>query len=242
MAIERIHGIVTDIVRHSDRHNIVTLFTREKGSVSFLTSARSGRSDKIRNARLQLLSVVESDVNFKGTSRLPSLSSVTTVDVWKDMYFNPVKGAIVMFIAEFLHRYLREAAPDPLFWDFVRESLRILDERRVGTSNFHISFLKSALQFAGISPDMSDYEKGDYFDMCSGVFVAERPAHNYFLYPEEASFLPKFMRINFNNDKFFRFRAGERKRVMGSLLRYYSVHFPGMAAMRSPSVLAEVFS
>ncbi|MDE6682692.1 MAG: recombination protein O N-terminal domain-containing protein, partial [Muribaculaceae bacterium] len=52
MPIERVTGIVTDIVRHNDRHNIVTLFRRSRGRVSFLSPAGSGKAGRARNARL----------------------------------------------------------------------------------------------------------------------------------------------------------------------------------------------
>ncbi|MDE5869221.1 MAG: DNA repair protein RecO, partial [Muribaculaceae bacterium] len=160
MAVERITGIVTDIVKHNDRHNIVRLFTRSRGMVSFLSPVGSGKSGKARNARMQLLSVVESDVNFRDTRSLQSLGAITLHKVWRDLYFNPVKSAIVMFISEFLTRYLRDASPEPLLWDYIVASIENLDTRKHGVGNFHISFLLSFLQFAGISPDMSDYETG----------------------------------------------------------------------------------
>lgn len=242
MPIERITGIVTDIVRHNDRHNIVTLFTRTRGRVSFLSSAGQGKTGRARNARLQLLAIVESDVNFRENKSLQTLSTISTPVIWRDIYFNPVKSAMVMFISEFLNRYLRDASPEPLLWDYVARSLAILDSQRGRCGNFHLSFLIGFLQFAGITPDTHDYEAGDIFDMQAGQMVAYRPGHNNFLPPDETSFLPKLLRMNFANDRFFRFRSGERRIILSKLLQYYAVHFPGMANLRSPEILAEVFS
>lgn len=242
MPIERITGIVTDIVRHNDRHNIVTLFTRSRGRISFLSSASQGKAGRARNARLQLLAIVESDVNFKESKTLQTLASISTPVIWRDIYFNPVKSAMVMFISEFLNRYLRDASPEPLLWDYVVHTMSILDSRRGPCSNFHISFLVGFLQFAGITPDTHDYEAGDIFDMQGGQMVAYRPAHSNFLPPDETSFLPKLLRMNFDNDRCFRFRVGERRIILSKLLQYYAVHFPGMANLRSPEILAEVFS
>lgn len=242
MPIERITGIVTDLIRHNDRHNIVSLFTRERGRVSLLAGAGGGKSGRMRNARLQPLSVIESDVNFRAGKSLQNLGTVSLREIWRELYFNPVKSAIVMFLCEFLNRYLRDSAPEPLLWDYVVESLRELDSRRKGISNFHIAFLTGFLHFAGISPDLSELERGDYFDMQAGIAVAERPGHRHYLFPQEASFLPLLMRMNFSNDRLFRFRAGERRILLQKLLEYYAVHFPGMAGMKSPAILEEIFS
>lgn len=242
MPIERITGIVTDIVRHNDRHNIVSLFTRSRGRVSFLSPASSGKTGRARNARLQLLSVVESDVNFRENRELQTLGNVSLERIWRDIYFNPVKGAIVMFLSEFLNRYLREAAPEPLLWDYVYLSLANLDSRKGGCANFHLSFLIGFLHFAGITPDITGIEKGDYFDMQAGLAVVERPLHKNFLYPSETVFLPLMLRMNMNNDQHFRFKNGERREILRKILQYYSIHFPGLTNLKSPEILGEVFS
>ncbi|MDE5806960.1 MAG: DNA repair protein RecO C-terminal domain-containing protein [Muribaculaceae bacterium] len=242
MAIERITGIVTDIVRHNDRNSIVSLFTRTRGRIAFLSPVGSGKTGRARNARLQPLSIVESDVNFKESKSLQTLGAVAYGVVWKDLYFNPVKSAIVMFLSEFLNRYLRDAAPEPLLWDYVARSLALLDERRGRCGNFHLSFLTGFLQFAGITPDIHDLETGEYFDMQAGRAVPERPRHNNVLSPAETSFLPRLLRMNFENDRCFRFKAGERRMILSRMLQYYSVHYPGMANLKSPDILAEVFS
>ncbi|MDE7414337.1 MAG: DNA repair protein RecO C-terminal domain-containing protein [Muribaculaceae bacterium] len=242
MAIERITGIVTDIVRYNDRHNIVGLYTRERGRISFLVPATGGKGGRARNARLQLLSAVESDVNFKENKSIQSLSKVGLKEVWRDIYFNPLKSALAIFIAEFLSRYLREAAPEPLLWDYILESLRILDNRKKHCANFHISFLIGMLHFAGITPDISDIEPGDFFDMPSGHCVPEHPSHRSFLSPEETRVLPVLIRMNYTNDRLFKFRGEERRRILNRILQYYAVHFPGMSSLRSPEILGEVFA
>lgn len=242
MAVERILGIVTDIVRHNDRYNIVRLYTRSRGMISFLSPAGTGRSGRARNARLQLLSVVESDVNFREPRQLQSLGAITLHRIWRDLYFNPVKSSIVMFLSEFLTRYLRESLPEPLLWDFIVETIANLDLRKGKTGNFHLSFLIGFLQFAGIAPDMGEYERGDYFDMRAGMAVAERPLHRDFLYPSEAEFLNVLLRMNVKNDSVFKFKKGERKIILEKLLHYYSIHFPGTGNLKSPEILSEVFT
>ena len=242
MAVERITGIVTDIVKHNDRHNIVRVFTRSRGMVSFLSPVGSGRSGRARNARMQLLSVIESDVNFRDSRSLQSLGAITLGRVWRDLYFNPVKGSIVMFISEFLTRYLRDASPEPLLWEYVVASVDNLDNRKGGIGNFHISFLLGLLQFAGITPDLSEYEKGDYFDMRAGYVVAERPLHRDFLYPEETEIMRNVLRMDMRNDVAFKFKKGERKLVLEKVLQYYSIHYPGIGNLKSLEILSEVFS
>lgn len=241
MASEKIQGIVTDVISHNDRHNVVTLFTRSRGRIPFVSAAGGGKGTKIRNARLQPLSVIEADVTFRENRELQLLSSFRPLEVWRDLYFNPVKSSIVMFLSEFLHKYLKDAQPDSLLWDYVFGSLRDLDNQREGLANFHLSFMIGMMQFAGIFPDVEDWEKGDWFDMQAGIMVADRPLHFDYLDPLQTEALQTLLRMNRRNSRYFKFNSPQRREILRELLHYYGVHFPGLNNLKSPSILAELW-
>lgn len=242
MASEKIQGIVTNIIRHTDRHNVVTLFTRTRGRISFVSASGAGRGGRMRNARLQPMAMIEADVTFRENRDLQLLSSFRPLEVWHDIYFNPVKSSLVMFLSEFLHRYLREAQPDPLFWDYVAGALKELDRRPGGIVNFHLAFMIGMMNFAGIFPDTEEWEKGDWFDMQAGMIVAERPPHFDFLDPFQTAALPLLLRMNMGNYPFFKFNNSQRREILRELLHYYGVHFPGLNNLKSPAVLEELWN
>ena len=242
MAIEKIQGIVIDIIKHNDRHNVVTLFTRNRGRVAFLSPTGSGKSARMRNARLQPLSVIETDVNMRQNRELQLLGAVTPYEIWRDLYFNPVKSSIVLFISEFLNRYFRDASPESTAWEFLIAAIRSLDNMQKGLANFHIWFLIRFLDIAGISPDLSNYEDGDCFDMRAGIPVVDGSLHRDILSPEETRILLLLSRITLNNMHHYRLTGSDRRRLLDRLLRYYSIHFPGLSSLKSPDILSEVFS
>lgn len=241
MAIEKILGIVTDVVRHSDRHNVVTLYTRHQGRVSLLSSAGNGKTARLRNASLMPLSVISADINFHPTRELQFLGKFSREALWKDLYFNPVKSAIGMFLSEFLNTYLRQSAPDPNLWDFIVRSVARLDGMDRGLANFHLAFLIEFLGPAGIRPDLSEWRDDAWFDMRGGVMTLLPPGHRDSMSPAESAVLPLLSRMNLRTAPLFRFSAAQRRRLLQGLLHYYSLHFPGLSNLRSPSVLAEVF-
>ncbi|MDE6392379.1 MAG: DNA repair protein RecO C-terminal domain-containing protein [Muribaculaceae bacterium] len=241
MAIEKITGIVTDVVKHSDRHNVVTLFTRHHGRVSLLSSAGTGKTARMRNASLMPLSVISADINFNPTRELQFLGKFSRDILWKDLYFNPVKSAVGIFISEFLNTYLRHSAPDPALWEFIVTSIRRLDAGRSGLANFHLAFLIEFLGYAGIRPDLTEWRDDAWFDMRGGTMSVMPPGHRDTLSPQEAAVLPLLARMNLRTAHLFRFSAPRRRELLGGLLRYYSLHFPGLSGLKSPAVLAEVF-
>lgn len=239
---EKITGIVLDITRHSDRLSIVTLYTRSRGRLSFLSPMGSGKAARLRQARLQPLTVIDADINFKPVAELQRLGAFSLYEVWGEIYFDPVKRLIALFLAEFLNRLLRATMPDEMMWDYICDSLRLLDRMRKGVADFHITFLSSLLPFAGIQPDGSAYREGRVFDMQAGVFTDRLPAHSDYLKGEEARFAAVLSRINFSNVRALRLNGKLRSEILEKILRYYAIHFPGTSNLRSLDVIKEIFS
>lgn len=242
MAIEKLTGIVLETLKYSDRYNIVTLFARGQGRVAMLVSAARGKTAHVRNAMLMPLSVISADVNFNPTRELQFLHRFTRDIAWKDLYFNPVKSAIGMFMAEFVSAYVRQSPPDPALWDYIVTSLRMLDDERESPANLHIAFLTGFLDYAGIRPDLTDRRTDVWFDMRGGTTSLTPPPHHDYVPPHLIPALHMLSRMTLRTARLFRFSAAQRREVLSLLLKYYSIHFPGMASLKSPAILMEVFS
>lgn len=238
---EKFTGIVLDIRRHSDRHNIVTLYTRERGRLGFLAPAGAGKSARVRQSRLQPLAVIEGDFRFKPVSELQTLGAFSMHTVWTSIYFHPVKQMQVLFLSEFLNRLLRAAMPDSALWDYILNALSLLDRQDPVSADFHIAFLTSLLPFAGIQPDPESWEEGLFFDMQSGTFTDRRPLHRDFLFGEEARMASVLARTDFSNVRALSLNRHQRNRILDLVLRYYGLHFPGTANLKSPAVLRDLF-
>lgn len=239
---ETLKGIVLDIRKHSDRSNVVTLFTRERGRVAFISPIGSGRNARLRAARLRPLALIETEVNFRPSAELQTLRSFSSLLVADSLCFNPVKSAVTMFLAEFFTRLLRTSAPDPLMWDFLADSISLYNASRLGAANFHIALLISLLPITGIQPELSNYSPGMAFDMNSGSFVETPLHHHQSVGSSEASFIPLLARMNFANYHLFRLNGLQRRRILSLLIEYYALHMPGLGSLKSPEVLADLFS
>lgn len=239
---EKIRGIVLGTVRHNDRHNIVTFFTRERGRMGFLNPVGTGKSARLKNARLQPLALVDADVRIVPSKDLVLLSRFSSPYVWKSIYFNPTKQAIVLFLQEFLNKLLRSSAPDEALFDYITRAINVLDlAQPERVANLHIAFMIGLLKPIGIFPNLEDWEEGDWFDMRGGEFTAERPLHNDWLSPADSKFLPLLSRMTMSNAYRFRFTSENRRQLLNQLIRYYSIHFPGIGQLNSLDVLTEVY-
>lgn len=239
---EKIRGIVLNVRKHNERNQIVTLYTRERGRLAFISPIGSGKAMNARRARLQPMSVISTEFSYKTTSELQRLGSIATDTVWHDIYFHPQKRVLALFLSEFLYRLLNATMPDPALFDFIVSSLRHLDDIKSGIADFHIPFLVELLRYTGIQPDISGWREGYVFDFPAGAFVAEEEAKGPMLKGEEAKAVGIVARINFRNIKSLRLTNLNRRQILYGLLNYYSFHIPGLGSLKSPEVLREIFN
>ena len=244
--IERIEGIVTEIVKHNDKHNVVTLYTRTRGRMAFLVPVGKSKNGRLRNAVIQPMAVVAAEVNIRGGKELYTLRQPTPLRLWHNIYSNPLKSSILFFITEFCNRLLRQYPADELMWEFLLQSLDYLEEARSQKiSNFHIAFLIRMSSLAGIEPPARNWEKGDQFDMLTGEMTdRENPEflRRRILLPEdESSVVPGILRMNLRNMHCFRFTREQRNRLLNRILEYYSVHLSINREYKTLDVLREMF-
>lgn len=239
--LTKISGIVLKTVRHNDRSNIITLFTRERGRVSFVSSAGAGKASRRRNAILSPLAVIETEVNFHENRRLQILGNVTTPYVWNNIYFDPMRSAMALFLSEFLNQLLNTQERDAAMWNYLIYSLHYLNSASRGLANYHIAFLLQLLPIMGIQPDTSDYRQGRTFDMREGRFSDFIPPHPEYLNETDAQLIPTMQRMNFRNMHLFKFNVAARRRILDIVMRYFSIHLSVKETLKSLDILKELF-
>ena len=155
---------------------------------------------------------------------------------------------VAMFLSEFLNRLLRDAPTEPSLWDFIMQSIALLDtiDDDTAIANFHIAFLIGLMRLTGIFPDLSGYSEGMEFDMKSGrmvlPFSLPGGGRGMRVDANRAMFLPKLLRMNYANSRYFRFKGRDRSDILDVILRYYGCHFPGCDHLKSLDILKELFT
>lgn len=245
---EKVEGLVIDIRRHNDRSNVVTLYTRRHGCVSFVSSVSQGRRGRMRAATIMPLACIAADVSFRGDRALQTLPEVYPARLWTSLYFHPVKSALAMFTADFLNSLLRSYPPDEPLYIYLVEAVACLDALPSDRlANFHIALLSGLLGLTGIFPRIDTWREGRLFDMAAGEYVdypfigvsAER---GNVLGEVESRFIPLLARITFDNMHHFRFSRKERERLLTLLIRYFGIHLPLWGNIKSLDILKEIFS
>lgn len=237
---EKIEGIVTSVIKYSERHNIVVLYTPTYGRMTFLSPAASSKKGQARNARLLPLSLIEAEVRIDRNKEVQNLGRFSLLRIWHGIYGNAEKSAIALFLSEFLNCLLRDSPPDKGLWQTITEGLQILNDKEDDVWSSHIEFVASLLAPMGILPDATDFAPDKCFDMRDGKYQQIHPLHADVLAGKDA-FIPLLWcdlarRIEVDVKEY------GRRKTLDLLLRYFSIHYPGLDKLKSLDVLHQVFS
>ena len=238
---EKLRGIVLNTIRYSDKHNIVHIYTDERGLMSFAVPQGKTQAARMRNAMLMPLSLVEMEAALRPGRDVATMRDLRRAFPLTTIYSDPVKNAIAMFISELLTHVIQEPEGNEPLFRYIEQSVQLLEQMTSHVANFHICFLYHLGGHLGIQPNVESYRQGHWFDMTDGVFVPATVQGHQHLPPQEAQVIHLLSRMTFANMGAFRFNREERNRVLDVIINYYRLHNAAIGTLRSPDILKQLF-
>lgn len=238
---ETLRGVVLNVIKYNDRNNIVHIYTDRHGVLSFLVAQGKTAGARMRNAMLLPLSLLEFETNLLPGRDLYVMRDVHRAHPLSQLYADPVKNAVAMFISELLSHTIHEREQNEALFRYIETAVLLLENMRQGAANFHICFLYHLGAFLGIEPDVESYREGSWFDMQGGTFVSGPSGGGNLLRPGEARVIKLLSRMTFSNLHLFRFNRDERNRMLDTIIAYYRLHNSTIGTLRSPDILKQLF-
>ena len=196
----------------------------------------------MKRAFFQPLSLIEIEADLKGSRQLQRIKEVRCLYPFAGIPYDQIKNSLSFFVAEVLYRSLRDTEKNTTLFDFLMQSIQMLDLCEKGIANFHIVFLIKLTRYIGFYPNLEGQRPGWYFDLSGGVFVPVCPIHNAWLNPSDAERFARLMQINYENMSAFHFEHNQRIEIIRQMLNYYRIHLTDFPPIKSLEVLQEVFS
>jgi DNA repair protein RecO (recombination protein O) len=239
--IEKTKGIVLHQIKYTDSGSVVWLYTRNFGRQSFMIKGIRNRKSGKHNVFFQPMSILDTVIYYKESRGMQTLKEFSVSYAPSDIYFNVKKSSVAIFLGEVLASVLREETPNEELYDFIEKSVVYFDSCKEGYSNFHIAFLAGLSSYLGFEPGTRKSGAGHFFDMLNGVFVTLPPDHGNYANEEISEVLAAFFAASYENVNRIVLTGSVRNEVLDVLVRYYSLHLPGLKKVRSLDVLKEVF-
>ena len=234
-------GIVLHTIPFNDKYAIIYMYTEAFGRASYLVSRARSKRGGVTKSLFAPLTVWNLEVDHQPKRELHKIKEAHACFLLTDVAGDPVKSMLALFLSEVLFRVVREQESDPRLFQYLYESIHLLEYADKGIANFHLVFLLGLLHPLGIFPNVESYHPGAYFDMLNGLFTDALPLHGHFLNEADSAVFVSLLRMGFDNMSLFGFSRQDRHAILQYILTYYRLHLPDFPEIKSLSILQSVF-
>ncbi len=234
-------GIVLHYIKYSETSVIVTIYTERFGRQSYIINGVRSKKAKIKANILQPLFLLDMEVYHKPKRDLQRVKEAQNAVVFSSLPYDIRKSALAIFIAEIIYRAIQEQEPNAELFEYMYNSVQMLDLKESGLSIFHIYFLIHLSKYLGFFPNNNYSEEKCYFDLKAGAFMQIKPFHTLFLDKEQSLIFSQLMDFSADQHASIKISYKEMTELLEKIIEYYRLHNTGISEIKSMSVLKEVF-
>lgn len=234
-------GLVLNAINYNDKYLLVPIFTESYGRVTYMVSKAKSKSSKVPKSLFSPLALLDMEVIHQSSRDIQRILEARPLMHHYSISCDMVKTSMAFFISEFLSRILRDTTDNNYLFDFLFQSVQILEMTDRSIANYHLVFILKLSNFLGFYPNLEDYRENAIFDMINGEFVIKQPLHNHYLNSYDSLALSRLSRITYENMHHFIFSRQERVTIINKMLDYYRLHVTDFPALKSLDVLHELF-
>lgn len=238
--LHKTRGIVLQTTNYSESSVIVQVFTEKFGLQSYLINGVKKPKAKIRLNMLQALHLLDMVVYHKPNGSLQRVSELRNQPALQNIPYDMVKSSLALFINEVLYKSLKLHYEDEPLFNYIFNSVELLDKSEVGLANFHLFFLLGLTKYLGFYPDRTKEKAALFFDLKEGAYVQFQPSHSFII---DGSLLDDFSSLissSFEKLAQLSVSSQNRKAILSKILDYYSLHVENFAEVKSHLILEEV--
>ena len=106
-------GIVLHSIPYNDKYSIIYMYTEAFGRASYLVARSRGKKSSVSKALFMPLSVVEMEVEHLNKRDLHRIRETKLCYPLTEVFCNPVKNILALFLSEILFRVVKEPLSEP---------------------------------------------------------------------------------------------------------------------------------
>ena len=233
-------GVVLGTIKYGDKGVVVQMLTSSHGRQSYMVQGLGSRRGHSKLALFQPLFALEFEGLESPRMQMHRLGEVHNGIVLQSTPFDIKKSTIALFMAEVLHRLVKESEANELLFDFVWGSIEALDAATEGVANFHLWFLSHLCRLLGFSPG-NEYMPDAWFNIAEGLYTLQEPPREYRVSQENALILRDMLEGDVRYIAEIGLNRHQRVEFLSALVRYYGYHLDTINSVQSIRILQEVF-
>ncbi len=233
-------GVVLGTIKYGDKGVVVQMLTSTHGRQSYMVQGLGSRRGHSKLALFQPLFALEFEGLESPRMQMHRLGEVHNGIVLQSTPFDIKKSTIALFMAEVLHRLVKESEANELLFDFVWGSIEALDAATESVANFHLWFLSHLCRLLGFSPG-NEYMPNAWFNIAEGLYTPQEPPREYRISQENALILRDMLECDVRYIAEIGLNRHQRVEFLSALVRYYGYHLDTINSVQSIRILQEVF-
>lgn len=220
-------GIALSYIKYKESSIIARIFTEVFGMQSYIVNSVRTKTAKTKIALFQPLTILDLVVYHNTRKEINRISEIKCSFNMQTIPYNIKKTSIALFLTELLNKTLHEEEENEQLYEFIHESIVILDGMNEDYENFHLQFMLLLSRYLGIKPESSR-------SMLREVGHA-KIYDNKFI--EQVDFF-----IQSNYEQHQKLGKSIRNEILMLIIDYFRFHYDSVREFKSIQVLKEVLS
>ena len=235
----RTPGIVINQIRYSDNSIIVHIYTRQLGMKSYIVNNINAPKAAIKPGLLQPLTLLDLIVYNKPGHEIQRIKEAKANPPLSLLHFDVLRSSIGLFMAELVHRTVKEEESNEALYDFLNNFILILDHSQ-NLAVLPVYFSLHFSRFLGFFPQPGFDHQKIYFNLSEGKFMSSPDRPENTIESPHTQYLELLMQCTLGEIENIHIPRESRALLFSKLLDYYLLHIPGFRPLKSPAVLASL--
>ena len=227
--IESTKGICLHYSKYSENSVIAKIFTENFGLQSYVMKGVRNKKSKNKLNILQSLNIVQLEETNNKKREIQYVKEISLIGNINNINSDMNKRFISLFISEILMKVIEESEKENPIFSFILETIYKIEESENLSKNFSLLFLIQLSGYLGFYPSKDNTDK-KIFDLESGCFTNQSVYFN----------------ISGDNKEYFKYLLTNkevsipyknRKELLKSLQKYYSLHHYNIENLKSYEVI-----
>lgn len=242
MNLEKTSGIILHTTKYSETSLIVKIITPDFGVQSYIVNGVRGKKSKFKAPVFQPLTLVDMVVSHTDKAKLQRISEINIHYPYNDIPYNIIKSSIALFLNEVLYKAIKEQHSDENLFEFLKNSLQLLDLNHHNCSNFHVFFMVQLSRYLGFFPEGQCTATTPLFDLLEGRFVGSLPNHPNYMDPVQSKLFNQLINGEYGTIHQLEIDKHQRRQLLQSLIKFYQLHITSFGEIKSLEVLEQVIA
>ncbi len=220
-------GIVLNFIKYRETSIIVRIYTEEFGLTSYIVNGVRSKKSKNKIALFQPLTLLDLVVYNRKNSNLNRISEIKCAAPFAEIPTNIKKSTMALFMTEMLVKTLKGEEGNAQLFDFLYQSILVLEHMHHGYENFHLQFILKLARYLGFAPQSAE----EILHQVHGAVAKQT---------DELQRLDKLLKLSYQEK--VEVTNAMRRNLLIKILDFYRLHVDALGEVKSLTVLHAVLN